>query len=139
MTQPRRLYGLTELKGDYTKREVLTKMTEPDQANVIISQVQDDNVWQSGHEALHMPCIDFDFECELVPSRTPGHFHLYLNKAIPWERYKTVLLALADAGLIELEYYQQSCNNGFSTLRTPPWEDRYQQLRQQLEETGEFL
>ena len=38
---------------------------------------------------IHMPVLDFDVEAHLVPSSTPGHSHLYINHAVPWEKYVT--------------------------------------------------
>lgn len=72
-----------------------------------------------GVSDLHMPVIDIDLPCELVPSSTPGHFHLYINKAISWDRYRMILLALADAGIVERGYYEASVSHGQTFVRKP--------------------
>jgi hypothetical protein len=70
-------------------------------------------------KGMHMPVIDIDYSAELLPSSTPGHFHLYLNKAVPWSDYKKVLLALYEAHLIQKGYYDWSIERGMSMLRRP--------------------
>lgn len=52
-------------------------------------------------DGLHRPVLDIDFDARLVPSSTPGHFHLYLDGlALDWERYERLLEALTAAGVI---------------------------------------
>lgn len=70
-------------------------------------------------DGLHAPCIDLDYPAYLIESSTPGHFHLYLEKKVPWDKYKAVLRALADADLIEEGYYNASVKHGGSYLRLP--------------------
>jgi hypothetical protein len=50
---------------------------------------------------MHAPVLDLDFPCILMPSRTEGHFHLYMEKEITWEAYTSLLRALYRAGLIQ--------------------------------------
>src|SRR5690242_17576424 len=50
-------------------------VADPDEADVITSQL-------NGSPNYHMPVIDIDFPCELIESATPGHYHLYINKAV---------------------------------------------------------
>lgn len=73
-----------------------------------------------GPSQMHMPVIDIDFDAELVPSKTPGHYHLYLQRAITWHQYLVVLQALSQAGLIEHGYYQASVARGQTFVRTAP-------------------
>lgn len=71
------------------------------------------------NEDRHSPALDIDLPCVLVPSSTPGKFHLYIDKPMPWETYKTLLRALADAGILEQEYASASIAKGQSFLRKP--------------------
>ena len=48
----------------------------------------------------HLPVIDMDMPAHLEPSTTPGHFHLYVNKVVPWDKYVNLLNAMRDAGLV---------------------------------------
>jgi hypothetical protein len=67
----------------------------------------------------HAPVIDIDLPCELVPSSTPGHFHLYIEKAITWPRYEALLKALVDAGIVEEGYYKASVVHMQTFVRKP--------------------
>lgn len=70
--------------------------------------------------ALHSPALDIDFECRLVPSSTPGHYHLYLDGlTLEWAEYDRLLLALARAGVIEEGYYAASQGRKATFLRLP--------------------
>lgn len=83
---------------------------EPPGANLVGSLLPD---------GLHGPCIDLDFPCRLYPSRTPGHFHLYLEKPLAWEDYKALLLAFEEAGLVDSGWYDCTLRDQQSFLRPP--------------------
>lgn len=89
-------------------REPATEET----ANLVGSQV-----FADPHE--HMPVLDIDFPAHLEPSTTPGHFHLYLNRAITWEQYMLLLAGLHLAGIIEEGFYMMSMKRGQSFVRVP--------------------
>lgn len=82
-------------------------------ANLISSKVE-------GFSDKHMPTIDIDFPCRLVPSRTPGHFHLYIDKEVSADDYFYLLDAMADAGVVQRGYADASRKHGASFLRTAP-------------------
>lgn len=67
----------------------------------------------------HQPVFDLDFAAELLPSSTPGHFHLYLNREISWRKYKKVLKAMMKAGLIEPGWYKMTVERHAGHLRAP--------------------
>lgn len=67
----------------------------------------------------HMPVIDLDFPCELVPSASPGHFHLYVNKVISQTQQQALLDGLLSAGLIERGWYDGCVRNGYTRVRHP--------------------
>jgi hypothetical protein len=70
-------------------------------------------------QPLHMPVLDLDFPCELIPSSTPGHFHLYMNKTVGWESYRTMLEAMAEAGVLEEGYVKAAIHHGGTYVRKP--------------------
>jgi hypothetical protein len=70
-------------------------------------------------EGEHMPVIDCDYPVYVVPSSTPGHYHLYLNKPISWKHYRRVLRAMSHAGLIEPGYYRASLKRRLTRVRLP--------------------
>lgn len=83
---------------------------------------------------MHMPCIDLDFDCELYESRTRGHYHLYLNKEVPWDRYVTLLKALQGCGLVQRGWVEQSIREGHTTLRKPPILEEFRSLQNRADE-----
>ena len=81
------------------------------EANLISSMLPKDG-W-------HAPVLDIDFEAKLLPSTTPGHYHLYLDKEMRWDTYVFLLRALATAGVIEWGFYHLSIARGASFVRKP--------------------
>lgn len=70
-------------------------------------------------DGLHAPVIDIDYDAELVPSSTPGHFHLFLNKKIPFDKYLKVLRAMDEAGLIDPGFYAMAAIRKQTFVRKP--------------------
>ena len=54
-----------------------------------------------GEDGYHYPVLDFDFPCRLVPSRTEGCYHLYIDKNLTVAEYEHLLRGLHKAKLIE--------------------------------------
>lgn len=102
-------------EGEYVNEAIPTERL--DEAEVVTSY--------AGHDLpldlapLHRPVLDIDFPAALLPSTTPGHFHLFLDKKLTWEKYARLLSALADAGIIEEGYEDASYNRQFSSVRLP--------------------
>jgi hypothetical protein len=67
----------------------------------------------------HLPVIDLDVESFLVPSSTPGHSHLYINKSVSREGLFEILDVLAKHGIVEPGYASASKRRGFSAVRHP--------------------
>jgi len=86
----------------------LTQYSTKDKANLISSET---------NAGCHLPVLDIDYSAELVPSTTPGHFHLYLNKPVSWAKYENVLKALSEAGLIEEGFYRNSVKRQATYVR----------------------
>lgn len=83
---------------------------EPPEPNLISSLTD---------KGTHAPAIDIDFPIHAIPSSTPGHFHLYIEKEMSWEDYEKLLRVLAQVGIIEEGYYAQSVKFKQSYLRLP--------------------
>ncbi|WGM21837.1 hypothetical protein QEH68_06595 [Paenarthrobacter sp. OM7] len=101
-------------EGDYDADTEF--VDEPDDAEVVLSltgQKIGDTV------PLHRPVFDVDFPVSAIPSSTPGHFHLYLDKELTWLQYRRLLEALNFAGIIEGGYLQASVARGFTSVRMP--------------------
>lgn len=80
---------------------------------------------------MHAVCLDIDMEAELIPSKTPGHYHLYIEKKLTWENYKKLLEVLAEVEIIEKGYAGASIAKGCTCLRPPLIEDIYEEIRQE--------
>lgn len=107
-----------------------TEVTTEMEANLIGSQVPLKGPMRHDDWTPHRPVIDIDYPAQLVPSRTPGHYHLYLDKEISWAAYKKVLTALAEAGLIQHGYAAASIHSKQSFARVPSMSDRWLELNQ---------
>jgi hypothetical protein len=67
----------------------------------------------------HILALDVDYRCKLVPSSTPGHFHLVIDRAMEWHKLVDILNAMAAAGIVESGYAAASIARGQTFLRLP--------------------
>lgn len=84
-------------------------------ANLITSKAEE---YPYGTE-YHRPVLDIDFEARLIPSSTPGHYHLYLDKLIPKQTYMNLLTVLKQAGIIQHGFADAAEQRGASSVRLP--------------------
>ena len=104
--------------GQYTRPT--EEVTVGDGANLITSKVVlSDAVLDAFGTTLHKPVLDIDLPVTVVPSSTPGHCHLFIDKAMPWATYQRLLEALAVAGIVESGYVNASIDRGYSAVRLP--------------------
>lgn len=70
----------------------------------------------------HAPLLDLDgLGARLVPSSTPGNFHLFLdNVALTTEQYQRLLDALVEAGIVQPGYAKQLGTRGATFARIRP-------------------
>lgn len=87
-----RLMWRADLDDDYRDRDNYVTPATESQANVIGSKCND---------GLYRPVIDLDFPARLIPSRTPGHFHLMLDGiGLSEEKFTFLMNALAEVGIL---------------------------------------
>lgn len=110
---------------EYTDPDDRKEVFRIEDANIIGSQSSLD---QGARRDWHYPVLDIDFQAYLLPSKTPGHFHLYLEKAVPHDAYMALMKALADAQIIQRGYYEASKNQKQSFVRPPKPQDAYNEL-----------
>jgi hypothetical protein len=67
----------------------------------------------------HMPVIDIDMTSMLLPSSTPGHYHLYINQEMTWKQFLKMLKAMTDAGVVQEGFYQHTKRRGRAFVRYP--------------------
>lgn len=102
-----------DLKGGW-ETSLVEEPTEDHPANLVSSKLTyfDDN--------FHSPVLDIDFPAQLIPSTTEGHFHLYLDGLeMSWDKYKALLIALGEAGVIGQGYLSHALERGMTTVRLP--------------------
>ena len=83
-----------------------------DVANVVCSSLNRDG------NLYHRPMIDLDFDAALLPSSTPGHWHLYLDKVMDDETYKEFIKAMNHFGIVANGNVNQ-LKKGGTFLRLP--------------------
>lgn len=95
-------------EGFYTK--IPDEVADIDSAELISSLTS---------AGTHRPLLDIDFPAVVIPSTTPGHGHLYIDKEMSWKDYQKLLNLFADLGIIEHGYRGASLARGYSALRLP--------------------
>lgn len=115
-----RMFKVTTWNEDSSvtySREQREPASDISQANVATSIRED--VGDPDNAPLHALLIDLDLPAYLVPSSTKGHSHLYVDVAIPQQRYFRLLDALAECGVIQNGYAASSKGRGGTALRLP--------------------
>lgn len=95
----------------HTDQEPLVGV-DADVANVMTSKLR---LKKDKHKVV----LDIDLPAQLLPSSTPGHFHLLIDHEVPWDKYVNLLNALAEAGVIEEGYAGASIARGWTAVRLP--------------------
>lgn len=105
------VYALARIGADYDGSERF--IGGPiEEANLITSIVD-------GLPGMHKPVIDVDMPVYVVPSSTPGHCHLYIDRPMTWVQYVHLLEVLAEVGVIEPGYLAASLDRGHTAVRLP--------------------
>jgi hypothetical protein len=88
---------------------------------------------------VHYPVIDCDYPIAVVESRTPGHYHLFIEKALNKDQYEILLLALLECGLIGRGNFEQFNQSGATYARYSTYEklvsEQKNEWQQELFET----
>jgi hypothetical protein len=111
---PHRLFKVRRWGGGSDRLPIddkLEEVTDMDQADLISSQIEDSK--------MHTIMLDLDVPARLIPSSTEGHSHLYIDVKVCWPRYRKLLDALAEAGVLQEAYVEHSKRKGFTALRLP--------------------
>jgi len=137
---PKSFYGNKTVRADIKG----TSATDPgsdsweareiDSANMITSLIEDGGWTPSDY---HKPLLDIDYGAELVPSSTPGHYHLYLDTAVPKDAYFRFLQAAMEAGIIQKGFYDGAVRRGATSVRLP-WVKKHDLKANQLNPNKEI-
>lgn len=100
--------------------EAAQQAVEAAEANVVTSLAADNSADVFlDVEAMHYPVLDIDLPCELVPSSTPGHFHLYIDHPVPDGAYWDLIGAMVACGIVQPGYLGASRARGYTAARLP--------------------
>jgi hypothetical protein len=116
----RALYKVEELNTNWKEltdeqvaaEEAYHTPVAPEEANLVGSKT---DLEPGGH----LPVIDLDLPCHLEPSTTPGHYHLYINQVVEWDKFLNILKALYEAGIVQEGFYEMSKRRGQAFVRVP--------------------
>ena len=67
----------------------------------------------------HKVVLDIDLPAQLIPSSTPGHYHLIIDREVTWEHYAAMLITMGAAGILEPGYVGASLARGYTAVRLP--------------------
>lgn len=108
---PRELYRtLTPISDSLYEEDPERVKSEHGYATLVSSKLPDGN---------HMPVIDLDLPCMLVPSSTSGHFHLYINQEMSWGQFLNMLQMMTDAGVVQPGFNRFTRERGQAFVRYP--------------------
>lgn len=85
----------------------------------------------------HKPMLDIDIPAALVPSSTPGHGHLYLDKELTWEQYERLLTVLWECGIIQEGVHANAVKRKYTGLRLPWHSKSTEEYEDYKEESNE--
>lgn len=110
---------------EHAEREVRTPTVDLERA-VVVTSLYDPQPGDplpvgvtSADGALHRPVVDVDLPVKVLPSTTPGHGHLYIDKPMTWSTYLRLLDALVEAELVEPGYVAAARQRGHTAVRVP--------------------
>lgn len=103
---------------------LVSSLSLKDNKNNTIFNFEEGNV-KDYDDLIHYPVVDMDYPVYAVPSKTPGHTHLYIEKQLTWGQYRKLLFTMCDIGLIQKGWYNSAMKYKASMLR----KESYQKLR----------
>lgn len=120
-----RMFRVLNWRGGYEEPDDRVLADLPN-AHVVTSGIVDSEYSAGDNRARykrHKVVLDIDHEASLIPSSTPGHYHLYIDVEVEEGRYWSMLQAMAEAGVLEEPYERISVDRGHSDVRLP-WIDK---------------
>jgi len=111
------------------------EQAEPTEANLVTSRALDQEAGGPGPtwgRQVHRPLLDIDFEAALIPSSTPGHYHLYLDKPMSRQEYVELLKTLQRVGILQRGFVDSAIGSELGTTLRVPWAEKaVQEIKQE--------
>lgn len=89
------------------------------EADLYTSKIAEPVQFGDHTETGHLIALDIDITTLLMPSSTPGHSHLIIDKVLTWSDYSELLNHLAKLGIIEEGYNEIAQKRKRTDLRVP--------------------
>lgn len=104
-----------------TPLEVVNPLAPPSETVTpqVVSSELADTVKNHHRDGNHVVAIDVDLPCHLIET-SPGHHHLVIEREMSWARYRALLVALAEADIIERGFLEACLERRASHLRIHP-------------------
>jgi hypothetical protein len=129
-----------QTKNGITRRRAYKNLTDVYQdtsENIHLDHLVPNLITSKMHGSdLHLPCIDIDLPIEAIPSKTAGHYHLYIEKPLTYEQYDKLLSVMAEVGIVEEGYWKAFQAQKMTLVRLPPIEYEYNKIKEQIAATG---
>lgn len=98
----------------------VTDMAGRQAPNVVSSEISRGPAYTNAEDdSVHLVLIDLDFESALIPSTTPGRYHLYVDKKMSKEKYSDFVKMLKEFGVVAQGNLNQIEKTGRTYLRMP--------------------
>lgn len=107
-------------------------------AQVVSSEIEDILGLGLSGDREHFIALDIDLPVVVIPSSTDYHCHLYIPKAVSWEKYVKFIEACVDIGIVEKGYLEASKKRGATFLRLP-WIKKGMENLHSIDQIEEFL
>ena len=104
-------------------------------AQVVSSEITND-IFMDGNS--HYIALDIDMPVIAIPSTNRHHTHLYIPRAVPWEKYEKFIEACVEIGIVERGYLEASKKRKATFLRLP-WIKKGMENLHSIDKIEEFL
>lgn len=115
--QNRETYIVPGLGEEYDDAENPERRRAPTREANLISSI--DRTQDVEGVVMHRPTLDIDMDCSLFRSSTPGHWHLLIEKPMPYRDYLKLLKVLVEVGIVEAGFANSAIRRGATFVRKP--------------------
>lgn len=110
---------MSEQDGLFELDRFLDNLGEEYSDNKGVKDPEGTLIGSSNNNGTHFPIFDFDFPVVCIPSKTPGHFHVYLGKAVSEDQFRYLLSSMVEAGLVQKRWAENFNMTGEVYLQVP--------------------
>jgi hypothetical protein len=97
----------------YSSEDTRKLVSDPKDGTVVTSEYYMNGI------LMHKPVLDIDMPVTVLPSSTPGHYHLFIDKELTWDSYVQLLSVMSAIGILEDGFVSASLARGHTAVRLP--------------------